>query len=198
MKQVKSLFLNSCLRYCPGWNLSFSNCVYSMVFGGAESISDQKALWCPIFKLYYPFLMKITKGYFVNKFWENPPGANRAIPDFIPRFSVRCGLTRVKNVYKQLTPIFCKQNLFNFVPWFQNGKEQNFWTCRTWLSIFHSCVFLDLGLSTWVENVNKLLTPIFCKQNLFYIISRLQNGKEHNYFWPQSPLVANFSNFQLS
>ena len=145
-----------------------------------------------------PQIKGLTKRYFVNKFWENPPGANCAIPDFIPRFSVRCGLTRVKNVNKQLTPIFCKQNLFNFVPWFQNGKEQNFWTCRTWLSIFHSCVFLDLGLSTWVENVNKLLTPIFCKQNLFYIISRLQNGKEHNYFWPQSPLVANFSNFQLS
>ena len=128
---------------------------------------------------------------------ESPWCKSRYTRFYTPIFD-RCGLTWVKNVNKQLTPIFCKQNLFNFGPWFQNGKEQNFWTSRTWVSIFHSCVFLDLGLSTWVENVNKLLTPIFCKQNLFYIISRLQNGKEHNYFWPQSPLVANFSNFQLS
>ena len=128
---------------------------------------------------------------------ESPWCKSRYTRFYTPIFD-RCGLTRVKNVNKQLTPIFCKQNLFNFVPWFQNGKEQNFWTSRTWVSIFYSCVFLDLGLSTWVENVNKLLTPIFCKQNLFYIISRLQNGKEHNYFWPKSPLVANFSNFQLS
>ena len=145
-----------------------------------------------------PQIKCLIKTKFVSEYGEIRPGPNWDIPDFIPWFSVRLSLTRVKNVNKQLTPIFCKQNLFNFVPWFQNGKEQNFWTCRTWLSIFHSCVFLDLGLSTWVENVNKLLTPIFCKQNLFYIISRLQNDKEQYYFWPQSPLVANFSIFKLS
>ena len=94
--------------------------------------------------------------------------------------------------------------MFNFVPWFQNGKEQNFWTSRTWVSIFHSCVFLDLGLMTRVENGNKHLTPIFFNKTCS--ISSLDSKTVKNIiifdpkalWWPKFQILSYLSHFLMT
>ena len=151
-----------------------------------------------------PQIKCLIKTKFVSEYGEIRPGPNWDIPDFIPWFSVRLSLTRVKNVNKQLTPIFWKQNLFNFGPWFQNGKEHNFWTSRSWVSIFHSCVFLDLGLMTRVENGNKHLTPIFFNKTCS--ISSLDSKTVKNIiifdpkalWWPKFQILSYLSHFLMT